>query len=134
MLESLGALGSPRQIRLAILAGLAPDARQMEGADAALAGSAPGANRHFELGQVFQHLLRRPRQLDLAAVVLENEALNGIATIRPNVEKPADLRRIITEGLSQAPFRVICKVKRSPGNGGRRRPSWPPRRLLMRNV
>jgi hypothetical protein len=89
----------------------------------------------FELGQVFQRLLRRPRQLDLAAVVRENEALKRDCYHTPaNVEKPADLRRIITEGLSQAPFRVICKVKRPRGNGGRRRPSGPPRRLLRRNV
>src|ERR1700732_3657281 len=59
----------------------------------------------FELGQVFQRLLRRPWQLDLAAVVLENEALKRDCYHTPaNVEKPADLRRIITEGLSQAPF------------------------------
>src|SRR5437764_7666755 len=49
--------------------------------------------RVFELRQLFQRFLGRPRQLDLSAIVLENEALKGHRYHAPaDVEKPADLQ------------------------------------------
>ena len=57
-----------------------------------LAATRPELAGVFELRQLFQRFLSRSRQLDLGAVVLENEALKGDRYHAPaDVEKSADL-------------------------------------------